>query len=266
MSHPDNSPPPPIVASQQPGPADPTPITHSLPRLVHELANLLDGSLRNVLMAIGDLKGSTPDKAMYLGQSAEPLDRLQAAGYAMQQMASLIRHWQQHHKHTPSPAWGPSSLGLAAQHAAVLVGPDATKHAIEIRVELPDHLAGLPAGPAYTILTNALRNSVQAIVSTDLLEPSDGAGGWWIEIQAQAVGRSLELCVRDNGPGLHPTIVDAQGQLRLGQSTKPNGHGIGLCLIHDITNALGGSVSLRNRTPHGAQLTARYPLDEAFTR
>jgi signal transduction histidine kinase len=82
------------------------------------------------------------------------------------------------------------------------------------------------------VLVNLLRNSVQA------LENQENAK---IEIKALLNASSkLEICVKDNGPGIAPDIIDHIFVPFF--TTRTNGSGIGLSLSRQIMRLHGGSL------------------------
>ena len=70
------------------------------------------------------------------------------------------------------------------------------------------------------------------------------------------------LTVADDGAGIHPELRERLFQPFSGGTHS--GSGLGLAICHEITQALGGSVTLENRVVHGAVVgldaTARLPL------
>ena len=149
----------PPVDAGQPNKGDRGSGSHTSTRVAHELANLLDGSLRNVELVISTLKESSS-----LGDNHQPADgqdvlgRLQVANHAMREMAVLIRHW----RHQPPVAGhdATQTLGHAVEHAVKLFMPAASAQQIEITINLSEQATRLPAGPVYTVVTNAVRNSI----------------------------------------------------------------------------------------------------------
>ncbi len=255
MSLQDNSQTPARAATPRPG-ALPQPqgdAVESSRRVFHELANLLDGSLRNVSLALSELNAASigPDT----NEPSDAVRRLQIADQSMRRMASLIQQWF-HQKPDASLHSTDQTLGEAVHQAAALFAAQAQTERIDILVSVSDALAGLPAGPAHTIIANALRNSIQAIIDT----PEGEGVSRQIELRIRAHGPQIEIRVSDTGPGLDPELVDGAGRPRVGQTTKPYGHGIGLQHCLDTVHALGGSIQLSNRSPSGAVLVVRYPL------
>ncbi len=230
-------------------------------RVVHELSNLLDGSLRNVELVISNLQSTAPQEAVDppLQGSADDreVERLLVANQAMRQMASLLRRWMHSHSDGAPLYDTQQHLDQAVLLAARLLRPAAAKLGVEISVSLPDFAGQLPAGPAYTIVSNALRNSIQAIADTPKSKPHSR-----IDVTVKIDAGFIELCIQDEGPGLDAAIIDEQGELCFGQTTKPHGHGIGLAMIREIVHGMGGALHLSNRSPRGARLVVRYPLNQ----
>ncbi len=247
-----------------PGPQRPHAPPSPADQLAHELANLLDGSLRHLGIAINTLREDTPTKPGRPGSEKAPQDtpqallaRLQTTDRAMRQMASLIHAWM---KYAPKPREmfdQSQTLTQMLDQAIELHQPSAAHHEIELSLTLGIDVAEIPAGPIFPIVANALRNSIEAIAEAD---PPSIPGPHWIDITAWLQAEQLHLTVSDNGPGPAPSVHDAQGRLRLGQTTKPHGHGLGLTLSDQIARSLDGTLELSPRPPRGAQLTLRCPL------
>lgn len=254
MSEPAHTSPPPAMVSRRHTP----PPAEGAARLAHELANLLDGSLRHVGLALRTLErgdsGTLPDV---------PLDdealthRLTTARDAMQQMAQLIHRWLRESRSVDSLYQHSRSLGQSVAHAFALFQPAALAQKVELTAEVAADAARLPAGPLDPVLLNSLRNSLEALAAL----PAD-ATSRCIEVIARIQQHDLILTVRDSGPGLAAAVLDDRGQLQHGRSTKPGGHGLGLSLCRAIVSSLGGSLQLTSRGDgaRGAELTAQVPV------
>ena len=236
----------------------PTPVVSS--RLIHELANLLDGCQRHIGLVMAQLKRhSGHDMTPQSLDEQNILTRLLTANQAMNQMITLIERSRDpsltgvdHHLRSPS-----QTLGQVFDLATQLTVPE---DRFEITVDLPDTVRQLPAGPLYPVIANAVRNSVEAVVGWPPTEGEPGGVG-----RIQLVGRhhdtQIELTVIDNGPGFAPSLFDDTGQFIFGCSTKAQGRGLGLALSRDIVKGLDGTIELTNH-PHGggACLMIRYPI------
>ena len=97
-------------------------------------------------------------------------------------------------------------------------------------------------------LENLVRNAVQAAA----------AGGGHLELRAERTKGSVVLQVEDDGPGLAP---DHPGEVRPFYTTRPGGLGLGLPLARKIVLLHGGELLLERRSPAGARVLVRLPID-----
>lgn len=224
---------------------------------LHELSNLIDGSLRSVRLARRDL-GGTPAQAM-----GDSIRRLDTAASALTHIVDLIHGLQ-------APLTGERASGRAfAQspplpdailHAAEVLRPLADERRISIELDLAPSLALAPPMPLYAVVANAVRNSIEAIgtrtggsivVRAVVLPEPDGRG--------QIV---IEVC--DDGPG--PPEGEASRVFEYGYSTKEGASGVGLALASDIVRQLGGHLELRSRALAGPRPGAMLRVSVPFAR
>jgi signal transduction histidine kinase len=203
--------------------------------LTHELAGLLDGSMRCLGIARRSLATDAPSGVTVQQQ-------LQTIQGALERMAGLVHAAMQGAGTTIGSSAVPSeptvTLADALEHAIAVLSPMAQ----ESRVELVCTLA-----------------PEEAVASA-------GAGGK-VEIDVSFRAGSpdvFELRVVDDGPGLAPACEDGRAFI-IGLSTKPGGSGIGLCLAAHVIGQLGGRITLETREPErsdgrrGAVLKATWP-------
>ena len=81
-----------------------------------------------------------------------------------------------------------------------------------------------------------------------------------IDITLARSDDTLELTVRDQGPGFAAEQLDNLGK-PYNTSKTELGRGLGLFLVGNVARKLGGTLSARNVTGGGAQVTLRLPLD-----
>lgn len=247
--------------------ADAVYYANRLTTLTHELANLLDGSLRCLRMAQRRLEEEDSPAA-----HTEAEARLETVRVAMEQMGQIVRAVMGSASMAGRlPAvmrmGRDGSLIDAIGHAVEVMRPLAEEKRIEIELLLGRELAGITAGPVYQILINGLRNSIEAI------ERAGGQGGGAIQVMArlehEPEGEHVVIDVTDDGVGPPAAAFKASEQVyHHGFSTKGQSSGIGLSLSRELAAELGGTVELRRRAEGyragrpGALLRIRYPRPE----
>ena len=97
------------------------------------------------------------------------------------------------------------------------------------------------------ILTIVVRNAAEAM---------HGRGE--VAVEAGPRDGNLEIRVRDHGPGL-PSVVEDAG-FHPGNTTKPDGHGLGLFLARRLLEARGGLLSLSAAESGGTLCRIQLPL------
>jgi PAS domain S-box-containing protein len=140
----------------------------------------------------------------------------------------------------PSPRPAPLDVGAWIHRVAGL------EQRLNVSVvEGPPLAIQADAGQLEQLLINLVRNAVDASLET----------GGGVQLAWSRNGESLDVFVRDEGPGLsNPGNVFIPFF-----TTKPGGSGIGLVLSREIAEAHGGTLNLENRRP-GPGVEARLHL------
>nr|WP_315479287.1 DUF4118 domain-containing protein [uncultured Rhodoferax sp.] len=138
----------------------------------------------------------------------------------------------------------------AARHA---LGPLAVHTAIAPDLPLVEFDAGL----MERLLVNLLENAAKYGVSTPVRTPA-------MEVSAQVTSGTLELRVRDYGPGLPPASqgreVDLFEKFTRGKNeSSTRGVGLGLAICKAVVDAHKGRISARNADGGGAEFTITLP-------
>ncbi|MBD0421291.1 Spo0B domain-containing protein [Streptomyces sp. TRM S81-3] len=113
-------------------------------------------------------------------------------------------------------------------------------------------LAPEDAADVATVVGNLVDNAVDAAAAAD----GDGEDAW-VEVELRQDASSVEIVVRDSGPGVAPEL--AREVFSHGFTTKAarqGERGIGLALTRLVCERHGGEISVTN-TPEGAVFTAR---------
>jgi two-component system sensor kinase FixL len=131
--------------------------------------------------------------------------------------------------------------------------------------------AGIDPDALERVLVNLYLNAWRAVGGT--------GGSGCIRVAAsrrQCVGTDpcsmwnmLEIRVGDDGPGIHPELVDAVFEpWQRGGSTSP-GHGLGLALCRHLVGSVGGTIRFDTPTPPagtGAEVVIELPEHNELTQ
>jgi two-component system sensor histidine kinase FlrB len=146
-----------------------------------------------------------------------------------------------------------ADLFRAVHDAAMAVKPPNAHlviHGDDALVELEGNRTALTAA-----LTNLVNNAFES--SADVV----------VSLQAKVQGDRIELTVRDNGPGIAPSLRSRV--LEPFFSTRPAGTGLGLAVVKTVTEAHGGDLTLHPEPEGGTRVDIHIPrsapLDEPVT-
>ncbi len=150
----------------------------------------------------------------------------------------------------------PVDLSELARGCADLVEPKAAEKGLKIVQRYPRKfpLCQLDGGRLEQALINLLLNAIEAT-------PGGGRVTVWTKAMPIDEGHSLELGVRDTGPG-----IDSGQILHLFTpfyTTKAHGTGLGLCNVKRIVEAHEGRLDVKSRKGRGARFVMRFQSHEA---
>jgi signal transduction histidine kinase len=141
-------------------------------------------------------------------------------------------------------------LGEIAREAERRLRPQATAQRVEVRTEAAGSAsAHADSDRLLQVISNLLENAIR-------VTPEGGR----VTVRA----RAGEVTVSDTGPGI-PTedlehAFDRFHLRRRHGRGSPDGAGLGLAIVRDLTEAMGGSVSLHSVPGEGATFTVRLPV------
>jgi signal transduction histidine kinase len=110
--------------------------------------------------------------------------------------------------------------------------------------------ARMGEGQLEQILDNLLANALDAA-------PAGGN----VRVSATAMGRSAQIVVADDGPGM--SEQQQRSAFRRFSSATPGGTGLGLAIVHRLVTSNGGSAELSNTPGGGLTVTVQLPADPA---
>lgn len=237
--------------------------------LVHELANLLDGSMRQLNLAkreVGpaapltrtivapprgacapsnDATPLSPHAAPCAPSHDEPSDlarRLNVVGRSMEQMSAVVKRVlagiaPEGSAGSTLGGWSAWSLAEAIEHAAEVLRPVAAEYGTEIVTAVDPRLETAPAGSIYMVLTAAVRNSIDSIARRrQIARRGSGisAPGGRVEIAARLddadpAKPSVRIEIRDDGLG-PPSHAGPSGEQLFAVGFTTKAGGLGIGL------------------------------------
>ena len=211
-------------------------------RLAHEIRNPLSSLHIHVQLLEEDLGEVFPEARERFS------DRLEIVHDEIHRLEKVVKQFIR----LASPSelnFAPVDIRALFNRLSELLAPEASKRGIEIATSVAEDVPPMRADADQLMqaLINLVINALQAI-------ERDGR----VDLIASRAADSLQIEVRDTGPGLPPD--------RLGSifdpyfTTKAEGTGIGLWITHQIAAAHGGTVRAGNLKPSGAIFTLRFPL------
>jgi two-component system sensor histidine kinase BaeS len=204
----------------------------------HELRTPLT-SIKGYAEGIEDGTVAAAEAAPVIGREAGRLERLVADLLALARLRQGVLEVRRELV----------DLSRTAQEAVERLRPQARSADVEVGVEG----AGVPPVSAdhdrvVQVLSNLIENAIR-------LTPAGGA------VTVSLAEGSVS--VRDQGPGIPdedlPQAFDRFHLRSRHGGGSPDGAGTGLAIVRELTEAMGGSVSVRNRSDGGAEFTACFP-------
>jgi PAS domain S-box-containing protein len=135
------------------------------------------------------------------------------------------------------------------ERVSSLFEPDMTRQSIQLDTFVDPSSRYVLADPRalHQVVVNLVTNAADAL---------DGTPGR-IELRVTRVGKTIELSVADNGPGIAAARLE---RLFLPfETTKRGGTGLGLVLVRKLVTSMRGTVTIESEV--GAGTTARVRLD-----
>lgn len=145
--------------------------------------------------------------------------------------------------------------------AALLMAKSAQAAESRVRLRVSertwmDRLDPQDSADVATVVGNLVDNAVDAATAGGSGE-SGGSGEAWVEVELRQDASTVEIVVRDSGPGVAPELVkEVFSHGFTTKAAKGGERGIGLALTRLICERHGGEVALAN-TDDGAMFTAR---------
>jgi len=100
-----------------------------------------------------------------------------------------------------------------------------------------------------------------------------GAPSRWLAVRVRSASEprpEVQICVEDNGAGIPqadlPHIFEAFYRVRAVRDGQTRGVGLGLYLVKQMMESMGGSVSVSSRPDHGTVFVLHFPVTDLSSR
>jgi two-component system NtrC family sensor kinase len=207
--------------------------------LAHEIGTPLN-SISGHLQLLARRHPDDADMQRRVGIIGQQLD------FIVQSVRALLQR-----THKRRSVLRPTDINAVLRDTLRLVGPTLDTHAIAVSASLASSLPPVLADrdSLHQVFLNLINNSIDAMPSGGTVE---------LVSALDPHSRSVEVLVRDNGPGIPDEHLD-----RLFEplwTTKPTGSGFGLAIAREIMNEHGGGIDVDRTRAEGAAFRLRLPL------
>ena len=136
---------------------------------------------------------------------------------------------------------------------------------VSFELELPDEEIVVPCDSRQVarVLTNVLKNSAESIQGAREEGIENVEGKVTLRLLSNDEKDTVQITISDDGRGLP---VDQRDRLTEPYvTTREKGTGLGLAIVKKIMEEHGGSLTLTDRSPRGAEVTLQFPKREPGT-
>jgi signal transduction histidine kinase len=149
---------------------------------------------------------------------------------------------------------GPTLHALVSDVLALLEPSLIADAGIELVAELDsvDVTPALDSAQLRQVLLNLIKNAVEAMPDGGRIVVATHTA------LATSTGPGFEISITDSGAGIPPDLL--RGLFSRGTSTKGEGRGLGLGIVRQLVEALGGSVSAQSQPGRGTTFRLVFPL------
>ena len=229
-------------------------LLHGQKRFLSDVAHELCAPLAKLQLTLGIIEQRAADER----QQTYARTAMEKA----EQMARLVDEllvFSRASLEAPAAQPQPVNVLAAAREAVAREAADPA----EIRLEIPAdlHVLADPAGLTRA-LANLLRNALRY----------GGRGPGAVTVQATSDPRHSTAAIRvsDHGPGVPeedlPKIFDAFYRVDTARTRETGGVGLGLSIVKNSTEAVGGTVAARNQAGGGLEVTLTLPVAPTVDR
>lgn len=210
-------------------------------KVAHELNNPLDGILRYINLA---------SRVAAEGGDERPVAYLDEARTGLMRMARIIGELLEFSRSTVR-SHEAVDLRRALKDASMTLAGPAERNGVRIEVEVDDDVPSLESGSLYQVLTNLMKNGIEAMPDGGLLTVRAS--------RAPRATGAVEISVCDRGPGIPADRLETVFEPFYSTKQAGQGTGLGLAICRELVEKHGGSLTARNRAGGGAEFVIRIP-------
>jgi two-component system sensor histidine kinase HupT/HoxJ len=146
----------------------------------------------------------------------------------------------------------PFNLTQVIERAVHWVAKATAADRFKVDMQLPEGINVLgSSGQMQQVLMNLVQNACDATL--EIAQPR-------LEIRARRVGDKVEVCLRDNGPGIDPASLAHVFEPFFTTKAVGKGTGLGLAISYGIVERHGGTLTAANHPDGGAVFCLTLPL------
>jgi signal transduction histidine kinase len=163
-----------------------------------------------------------------------------------------------HATRLPEPRFEAVTVPELLNETLPLVEPLMQKSGVQLIVNVEENIPILHVD-RYRVQT-ALFNLIQ-----NALEAMPGGGRISVSVSALPQNHTVAITVEDNGPGIHPELLERVCEPFFSTHTDEGLRGLGLSIVQDIVKNHGGQIEIRSRPDEGTKIILYFPVVEAVT-
>lgn len=128
---------------------------------------------------------------------------------------------------------------------------------VQVQIDLEEEFVWCDRFRLSVIMNNLLSNSLKYA--------DRSKNGLFLEIRSTRTrGHHLEITIQDNGIGISPEVLPFVYNMFYRGTEKSDGAGLGLYIVREAVERLGGTVELKSRQHEGTIATVSLPMTDEF--